>query len=46
MRQNFMKNQSIFTERLFNLEGLNSVTMLVVSLLVVLVIKCPGAKMV
>ena len=46
MRQNFMKKQSIFTERLFNLEGLNSVTMLVVSLLVVLVIKCPGAKMV
>jgi hypothetical protein len=46
MQQNFMKNQSIFTERLFNLERLSGVSLLVVSLLVVLVIKCPGAKMV
>jgi len=41
-----MKNQGIFTERLFNLKGLNDGILLVVSLLVVLVVKCPGAKMV
>jgi hypothetical protein len=41
-----MNNHSIFTERLFSPTGLSRVYVLVVSLLVVLVIKCPGAKMV
>lgn len=46
MAPNYMMNNRPFTERLFNLSGLNQNFVLVISLLVILVIKCPGAMVI